>query len=208
MSLRQRFLGTLACLLLAGSVFADEPVIAPDKYVYCTVCHGIDMGGNHIIAAPRLAGMEDWYIAAQLQAFKQGWRGVKDEDHYGHEMRPMAAALSDDEISEVADYVAAVSAPPPAVTLNGDAVAGQELYGLCAACHGSRGEGNAGLKSPSLTGLNDWYLLTQLKNYKAGLRGFHPDDTLGLQMRGIVEALRDEQAMLDVIAYIATLDSD
>ncbi|HEX6261149.1 MAG TPA: FAD-dependent oxidoreductase, partial [Woeseiaceae bacterium] len=34
----------LCCLLFASSGYADdEPVIPPDEFVYCTVCHGVQM---------------------------------------------------------------------------------------------------------------------------------------------------------------------
>ena len=33
---------------------------------YCTTCHGTDGRGNYGIKAPRLAGMEPWYLKRQL----------------------------------------------------------------------------------------------------------------------------------------------
>lgn len=199
------------CLLLCGlvrvSVAAGEPVIPAQKFVYCTVCHGMQMGGNHIIAAPRVSGMDSDYIERQLLGFKNGWRGVHPDDAGGHEMRPMAAALSDKEIIEVARYVSAVQSATPAVTVDGDAVRGKTLYQSCIACHGANAEGNKTLGGPALTGLNDWYVLTQLKNYKAGIRGNDPDDSYGQQMKSATALLADEQAMQDVARYIATINS-
>ncbi|MGB5353980.1 MAG: c-type cytochrome [Woeseia sp.] len=201
------------CLLLAlvvspaAVLAADNPVVPAQKYVYCTVCHGIQMGGNVVIAAPRVSGMDSDYIERQLLSFKNGLRGVHPDDNGGHEMRPMAAALSDKEISEVAKYVSAVESAAPAVTLTGDAARGKTLYTSCSACHGAAAEGNKALGGPALTGLNDWYLLTQLKNYKAGVRGGNPDDIYGMQMQSATALLPDEQAMLDVVYYIATINS-
>jgi len=34
-----------------------------------------------------------------------------------------------------------------------------------------------------LTGLNDWYLLAQLRNFRDGIRGSGPADNYGVQMR-------------------------
>jgi cytochrome c oxidase subunit 2 len=91
-----------------------------------------------------------------------------------------------------------------AAMAQGDANKGKALYATCAACHGQNGEGNLALNSPALAGQEDWYLLTQLKNYKAGIRGTNPKDIYGMQMRPMSMTLADEQAMKDVIAYIKT----
>lgn len=194
--------------LMAGAAVAEEtPVIPPDKFVYCTVCHGVQLGGNHVIQAPRVSSLEGWYVERQLRAFRKGWRGAHDDDTYGQEMRPMAAVLSDREITAATEYVSAVESAPPATTIDGDADRGRALYASCAACHGPDAGGNQALASPALTGLNDWYLVTQLANYKAGIRGNHPDDTYGLQMQAAASLLPDEQAIRDVVRYISTLGS-
>ncbi len=43
------------------------------------------------------------------------------------------------------------------------------------------------------------------KRYCTGMRGDHPEDTIGLQMVAFAKSLPDEQALLDVVAYINTL---
>ena len=48
-------------------------------------------------------------------------------------------------------------------------------------------------------------MIRQLNNYRAGIRGAHPDDTFGAQMRPMALTLVDESAVQDVSAYIATL---
>jgi len=50
--------------------------------------------------------------------------------------------------------------------------------------------------------LNDWYMLSQLKKFKEGIRGTNPQDIGGMQMRPMSMTLVDEQAMKDVIAHI------
>ena len=194
-----------ACTLYAGLSQADEPPVPADKFVYCTVCHGVQMGGNVVIQAPRLSGMERWYVERQLQAFKNGWRGMHDDDTYGVEMQPMAAILSDKEIAEVASYVRSVDSAPAEATIEGSVTRGKTLYASCAACHKADASGNEILASPPLTGLNDWYLLTQLQHYKSGVRGSNPADTYGLQMQAAAGMLPDEQAMKDVVRYITSL---
>jgi hypothetical protein len=67
-------------------------------------------------------------------------------------------------------------------------------------------QGNQALNAPPLAGASDWYQLTALQKFKAGVRGTNPKDTTGMLMRPMSMTLADEQAMKDVIAYIATLN--
>lgn len=94
----------------------------------------------------------------------------------------------------------------PVVDAAGDAVKGKVLYNICAACHGANGEGKAALNAPANAGQDTWYMIRQLKNFKAGLRGAHPEDTFGAQMRPMAMVLTSDQDILDVVAYIASLD--
>ena len=122
-------------------------------------------------------------------------------------MRPMARTLrSEADVEAVATYVTSLPVQKPAPSLaGGDATRGQALYAPCIACHGVDGAGNQALGSPPINQLNDWYLLTQLQHFKAGVRGTRPGDTNGALMRPMSMTLADEQAMKDVIAYIVTL---
>ncbi len=45
----------------------------------------------------------------------------------------------------------------------------------------------------------------QLKNFKSGARGTHPQDTYGMQMRPMSMTLPTDQAIADVAAYVNTL---
>jgi cytochrome c oxidase subunit 2 len=53
--------------------------------------------------------------------------------------------------------------------------------------------------------MSDWYLVTQLKNFKHGIRGAHPQDMYGSQMVLMAEILPDERAINDLVAYINSL---
>jgi cytochrome c oxidase subunit 2 len=192
-----------ACALL--SITALPVVAAQTSFEYCTVCHGANGNGNLAIRAPKIAGIEPWYLKSQFAAFKAGWRGAHPDDAPGNEMRPVAAALSDAEVDRALAYVASFSPRPSAVTVNGDASHGQALYGACAACHGTAGQGNQSLHAPALAGRTDWYLVTQLHNYRTGLRGADPADSSGQQMRAMAATLADDAAVNDVVAYINTL---
>ncbi len=88
---------------------------------------------------------------------------------------------------------------------NNDAGAGRTSYAACSACHGANGEGNQMLNAPKLTGLDAVYLKRQLINYKLGVRGGNPDDTLGAQMRAMANTLPTEAAIDNVVAYITSL---
>jgi cytochrome c oxidase subunit 2 len=61
------------------------------------------------------------------------------------------------------------------------------------------------MQAPKLKGVNDWYLATQLKNFKQGSRGGHPMDEYGPQMALMASILKDEQAINDLVAYINVL---
>ncbi len=88
---------------------------------------------------------------------------------------------------------------------DGDAEKGKALFTVCAACHGADGEGNAVLNAPANGGQDEWYVVRQLNNFRAGVRGAHAGDIYGAQMRPMALTLADEQAVNDVAAYVATL---
>jgi cytochrome c553 len=53
-----------------------------------------------------LAGADDWYLVAQLQAFREGIRGSGPNDKTGRQMRAMAGVLPDDKaIADVVAYI-------------------------------------------------------------------------------------------------------
>lgn len=195
-------------LFVAGIACAEEGALPPSEFVYCTTCHGVQMMGNEALGAPRLSGMDAWYVAKQLRAFRLGWRGGHDSDAAGREMAPMALALDDGQIDAAAHWVAGTRSPPPEPTLDGNPADGELLYTTCSSCHGVNGEGNPQLGSPALHGLNDWYLAEQLRKFRQRYRGMHRDDASGQQMRAAIDILPDERAIADVVAYIQTLNDD
>ena len=173
-------------------------------YGTCAGCHGADGAGNQALNAPHLAGQAPWYIARQLANFKAGIRGSHADDMYGKQMAPMSMALSEADMQALGEYISGLSGAPLPATLDGDAAAGQAAYATCAGCHGADGAGNQALNAPKLTGLPDWYLVRQLSNFKAGIRGSHQDDMYGKQMAPMSMAL-DEAGMKNIAAYILTL---
>ena len=192
---------TVAAATTLGSAEAGAAL-----YMTCLACHGADGAGNQALNAPRIAGQSSWYLSNQLKGFKAGFRGSKPEDVYGMQMRPMSMTLADDQaVANVAAYVGTLNGPVSPATLDGNAEAGKALYVTCVACHGADAKGNEALKAPSLTGLQDWYIVRQLKNFKDGIRGTHPKDVSGQTMRPMSMTLADEKAMKDVTAYVLSL---
>jgi cytochrome c553 len=180
-----------------------------ELFALCAQCHGDAGAGNIDIQAPAIAGLPAWYVDIQLHKFRKGWRGGHPDDVAGMRMKPMSMWLSGDEdIQAVAAYVASLPAADPPRTLDGSAERGRAFYAPCLACHGPAGTGNEAIKSPPLVHAADWYLLSQLRKFKAKIRGWTPEDANGQVMVGMAQTLADEQAMKDVIAHIMTLRSE
>lgn len=191
--------------IVAGDAAAGQPL-----YAVCSACHGAIGEGNLALHAPRLSGQSDWYMKRQLNYFKQGVRGAHTDDVFGKMMAPMAMTLADE--AAVANVVAYIKTlPSAAATLVAAAVpAGtgdaQRRYATnCGICHGANGQGIQAMNAPRLAGLNDWYVRTQMKNFRQGIRGAHRDDQYGGQMGLMAATLGDEQVSNDLIAYIASL---
>jgi cytochrome c oxidase subunit 2 len=85
-----------------------------------------------------------------------------------------------------------------------NATDGKTIYVTCGACHGADGHGIQAMNAPRLAGMSDWYLVTQLKNFRLGIRGAHPKDMYGPQMASIAAMLADDQAANDLVAYLNT----
>jgi len=92
-------------VLLTALMFASSSVIAADaaagkaKSVVCAACHG-SAGVSSNPIWPNLAGQKEQYLAKQIKDFRDGKR--KDPL-----MSPMAAALSDDDIANLAAFFSA-----------------------------------------------------------------------------------------------------
>jgi cytochrome c553 len=184
---------------------AHEPAAA-SHYGYCLLCHGAQGNGNASMGAPKLAGMEPWYLQRQLEEFRARRRGTRAGDPAALEMQVIAQHLSDADIPGVIAYIATLEPRIPPATVSGDPVRGRALYASCAACHGTHAQGNIRRQAPALRRQADWYLVAQLEHFRSGLRGYSSEDTKGNAMRAAAAALPDdEHAIADVVAYINTL---
>ena len=174
-------------------------------YAVCAACHGAEGEGNPATNAPKLSGQGDWYLKRQLNYFKQGARGAHEKDVFGKQMAPMAATLADDAaMNNVVAYIRTLPDNPAQPTLKNNAANGRNLYLTCGTCHGSDGRGIQATNAPRLAGMSDWYMVTQLSNFRQGIRGAHPKDMYGPQMASMAAILSDEQAIKDLVAYINT----
>ncbi|NOY00762.1 MAG: c-type cytochrome [Verrucomicrobia bacterium] len=86
----------------------------------------------------------------------------------------------------------------------GDKAEGNVYQRICLACHGDKGQGNLQLRTPSIAGLPDWYVISQLKKFRGRLRGGHEKDLTGIQMHAIAVSLNEEQ-MKEAAALIAKM---
>ncbi len=188
-----------------GPAFADWAEKPVELYKLCTSCHGHQGEGNRGIGAPSIAGLPEWYLKAQLDKFNSGARGAHPRDINGLRMRPIGRTLEAGSRQFMAKYVAGLPKVASVETLKGNLAKGEAVYQVCKACHGANAEGNPDVSAPPLTSQNDWYLLTQLKNFKSRYRGYDAaQDASGATMAGIAATL-DDAAMLNVVSYISTL---
>ena len=164
------------------------------KSTTCVACHGVD--GNSVNPEwPNLAGQHPSYIAKQLRAFREGQR----ENVL---MSPMAMALSDQDIEDLAAYFSAQTARG-GETEPSKLSTGQHVYrggnlerqvAACAGCHGPAGQGNPAANYPSIKGQHSTYVAAQLRAYRSGARATDPNQ----MMRNVAAGLTDEE--IDAVA--------
>ena len=197
----------------AGVASAADLDKGQELFHQCAQCHGARGEGNQANLAPSIAGMDAWYVKSQLENFQAGTRGKHPDDMGGLRMYPISLSLKSDYGGTDAEKIEAVSAYveslPEVVPIQrvegGDAEKGAVFYATCKQCHGAEGQGNQQMNSPPLAGTSDWYLVTELEQYKQGIRGGNPANTNAVLMRGMSNMLPDDQAIRDVVAYIVTL---
>ncbi len=194
-------LGAGPAVLAAGDVAKGKAL-----YNICAACHGANAEGTAALNAPANAGQDPWYMTRQLKNFRAGIRGADPDDTFGAQMRPMAMMLSSDQdIADVVAYITSLDLPEPPQTVDGDVELGKQAYETCIPCHGEFGQGAQALDAPRLSNQHDWYIVRQLENFKAGIRGGHQNDIYGAQMRIMSQMLESDERVRAVAAYIATL---
>ena len=99
------YIGTLPDEPAAATITGDAEA-GKALYAVCAACHGDKAQGIEAMQGPRLAGQNDWYLAAQIKKYQDGQRGYHDTDHAGRQMRPMVATLTSDKaINDAVAYI-------------------------------------------------------------------------------------------------------
>ena len=199
----------LMSALLAVPVFSahaagDAPKVAKPDLVkgeasynaVCMACHGTD-GNSAIAANPKLSQQHPEYLVKQLQEFKSGKRK-------NAVMQGFAASLSDDDMRNMAYWVASKSAKPGFAKDKELVALGERIYrggiadrqiAACAGCHSPNGAGMPA-QYPRLSGQHADYTAAQLNMFRDGSRGN------SLQMTQVAAKLNDKEikAVSDYIA--------
>jgi len=199
----------LSAVWLSFAISAEGEVTGQALYTSCASCHGQAGSGLSAMNAPSIAGMTSDYLSRQLKNFKNGLRGSETGDTLGAQMKAMAGTLANDQaIADVSSYISAMPITGQSVQIIGDLRRGNNLYqGNCGSCHGGKGEGNPQLNTPRLAHQDVTYLIRQFNNFKAGLRGNHPQDRFGRQMKMMANMLNSPQDLQDIIAYLQAQNS-
>lgn len=162
----------------------------------CVACHGA-AGNSTIVQNPKLAAQHEAYIYKQLSNFKT-------PDRNNAIMSPIAKALSDDEMKNIAAYLDAQAQKPGAAKNKDTVEIGKKIYraGIaeksvpaCAGCHSPNGAGIPA-QFARLAGQHQDYTAAQLTGFRAGTRKNSP------QMITIAKRLSDDeiQAVSDYVA--------
>jgi cbb3-type cytochrome c oxidase subunit III len=164
----------------------------------CVACHGA--AGNSTIAQnPKLAGQFDTYVSKQLHDFKTPQRN-------NPVMTPIAKALSEDDIRNVAAFLDKQQQKPGAAKNKDTVEFGKKIYraGIaeknvpaCASCHGASGNGIPA-QFPRLAGQHQEYTTAQLTAFRGGVR------KNSAQMTTIAKRMSDDE-MQAVADYVAGL---
>ncbi|GHE89108.1 c-type cytochrome [Thalassotalea profundi] len=171
-------------MLTQANAFEGDVQAGKTKAAVCAACHGAN-GISAVDMYPNLAGQHADYIVKQLKAFKDGSRSDPV-------MAPMAAGLSEQDMSDLAAYfqsakkaaatsdesTVAVAPVTTAPALVADAAKGKALYEhgdkarsitACIDCHGKDGASDV-LINPNLAKQHPEYLEKQLHAFKDGSR--------------------------------------
>ena len=203
-------LSLTACQPDAGEPDKAAMAASAGAYRTCAGCHGATGLGNIGLQAPALVNLDGNYLKRQVVHFRDGVRGRHPDDRWGQQMSDQAALLPDEAaVDAVVARIGSFDKAAPATTLEADLQRGQSLYeSTCGACHGPDANGNPALNAPSLRGIDDWYLARQYRNFRDGVRGTHAEDVFGQQMQRMGGALKTEQDIQAVSAWIASLGID
>ena len=213
---------TFAMLFTSPRATAGDTTELSGKQLFfrCVNCHGVDGQGLKAgtLQVPSIAGLEAWYVEAQILKFRSDTRGAHADDTKGLMMRAMARSLANNaEVKAVSAYIASLSPKVEKPDTSADLKRGQQLYTMvCMACHGANSQGNPdpNIRAPSQVALESWYIQEQLVKFRTGVRGSLKDleglrmvpmvrDALPLMAKNLGATV--EEADRDILAYINSL---
>ncbi|WP_353236629.1 c-type cytochrome [Limnohabitans sp.] len=205
-SISSLLITALSAALVAGSALAAGPAtkaakpdLAKGEAIFsqaCVACHAAD-GNSSTPANPKLAQQHPEYLLKQLQEYKSGKRA-------NAVMGGMVAALSDDDMRNIAFWLASKQAKPGFANAKETVAWGERIYrggipdrqiAACVSCHSPNG---AGMPSqyPRLAGQHAEYTAAQLVQFREGVRKNN------LQMTQVAAKMNDREikAVSDYIA--------
>ena len=197
----------LLCWAILGCTFTardNSPVASSSRAIEvilaeCAVCHSTKEAQR----GPILHGMDAWYLLAQIEKFHGGARGQDSANRSEYLMGVAVKKIrSEHEMKALAEWFANQKPMPAIRTVRGDLETGKHLYAArCASCHGDHAEGKRETASPSLTELEGWYFIDQMRKFRNGMRGKRPSDVGGQAMAAAVADFSPQQ-LKDVVAYV------
>lgn len=136
---------------------------------------------------PSLVGLDPGYFVASMHAYKSGAR--KNDL-----MKPLAGALSDADLANLALYYGLQKPARAQTPAAGNQAAGKKTAAACGACHGELGVSGNPL-TPSIAGQDAQYLEAVLRAYQQGAR---KDDSMNAPVASL-----DEKTFKDLAAFYA-----
>lgn len=193
------FAASVAALSFSAQAQSAKPDLAKGAAAFgqvCVACHAAD-GNSTIAENPKLAQQHPEYLVKQLQEFKSGKRD-------NAVMKGFASALSDEDMRNIAFWLATQKAAP-GFAQNKDTIRqGERIYrggiadrqiAACAGCHSPNGAGIPA-QYPRIAGQHAGYTETQLKAFRDGARHNNA------QMTGVAAKMNDREikAVADYVA--------
>ena len=151
----------LTALFLAQSAVAEgDPQAGRELGYTCLGCHGIEGYRNAYPSyrVPKLGGQKAGYLVIALQGYRSGERSHPT-------MQAQATSLSDQQIDDIAAYLASLSS----IAAGGGEATPPQAAAACAACHGPNGV-SANPQWPTLAGQYESYIEHALHQYRSGAR--------------------------------------
>lgn len=191
--------------LRAAAPIAGDATSGQAKATVCVACHG-NNGNATVPEFPSLAGQHADYLYWQLVNYK---RGAQPQSS----MTGQAERLSDTDMRDLAAYFAAQTPKPPSLAPAPSSDRGEVLFREgdpshgsppCQGCHGADAAGVADPRFatwPNLRGQHAAYVITRLKEYRAGTLARSSNDFV---MQGVARTL-DDDAIDAIAAWIASL---